>query len=486
MPRKTKSKVIAIKPNKVIQAGQEMSLFQNKVFMAALAMLEFNVNKSGIENVDIKEREKEMNKIAKTTYKINIEPFFDEFNKMMIYENSNNAKYIEEKLANLVKQVLKIRENGSFTAVSIMDYAHYEYGGKTIDIQFSKSIIPILIDMFKDGFTKIRIVSMFKFRSTYSMRIYEELLRVKNMENVIKIGHTLTVYEIFFMLGLDRNKEYKKWDDFRKRVLLPAQKEIKEKAGLLFEFDEIRQKNKVYQIRFYNIKEDTLFQQQEPLQLNLFNNNSFDNYVDSDSFPETKAQKFINTVLSNIKENIIEKDVEKSEQPNDNGIVDEQKPKFTEEQLDKLDKYLEGIFSADEIKSKYEFDFIEFYYKKAQEIKESGTVKNFTNFYYNLMIEDTFKFQALNLKKIQQEEKRIAKEKLEKERKKEKEQEEKKVQEHKKLEEKRLIEIFNNLSEDDKKIYLEKFYSKNDLYKETSISNFTKWAIGKMIVEERQ
>jgi hypothetical protein len=48
MPRKIKSRSIAMTPNKVIQAGQEMSLFQNKIFSAALARLEFKVNESGV------------------------------------------------------------------------------------------------------------------------------------------------------------------------------------------------------------------------------------------------------------------------------------------------------------------------------------------------------------------------------------------------------------------------------------------------------
>jgi hypothetical protein len=75
-----------------------------------------------------------------------------------------------------------------------------------------------------------------KFRSGYSMRIYEELLRVKGMSNVIKHGHILTIYELRFLLGLDRDKMYLKYDNFRQRVLLPAQKEIKEKEKKFMEF----------------------------------------------------------------------------------------------------------------------------------------------------------------------------------------------------------------------------------------------------------
>jgi plasmid replication initiation protein len=70
-----------------------------------------------------------------------------------------------------------------------MSSANYVYGERTIDVKFSRDIIPILIDMFDDGFTKIRLISMFKFRSVYSMRLYEELLRVKSMYNVIENGH---------------------------------------------------------------------------------------------------------------------------------------------------------------------------------------------------------------------------------------------------------------------------------------------------------
>ncbi|MCL1946381.1 MAG: replication initiation protein [Chitinivibrionia bacterium] len=484
MIKKAKSRTIAIKPNKIIQAGQEMSLFQNKVLNAALALLEFNINNSNVESVYVEEREKEIDRITKTTYKINIEAFFDDFNEMKISENSNNAKYIEDKLVNLVKQqVLKIREPGSITIISIMDYAHYEYGSKTVDVQFSRMIVPILIDMFKDGFTKIRLASMFKFRSTYSMRLYEELLRVKNMDSVIKNGHTITIYELFFMLGLDRNKEYKKYDDFRKRVLLPIQKEIKEKAGILFEFEEIRKGKSVYQIRFYNIKEDLNFIQ-EGRQLPLFPE------LENKSVISTpQEEKFLKLVLGDT-ENIVEQkyasEQKISEPVNKENIVLD-RPKFTEEQLDKLDKYLKDIFSADEIKEKYDFDYIEFYYIKAKTMNEKGTVNDFSNFLYSSLINDRYKYYELKRKEREKREKEIVYEKAEQERREQEKQEKKAKKEQEEAKYKELEKIFDSLPDDVKKTYLEKVYAENSFYAtidSDGIKNPTKWKVAEMVKNE--
>jgi plasmid replication initiation protein len=481
MPRKIKSRSIAMTPNKVIQAGQEMSLFQNKIFTAALARLEFSVNESGIKEDNVN-REKEIDRISKKIYTINIEPLFDDFLGMKVSTDSNNLKYIEDKVESIVKQVLKIKEKGSLTVVNIIDYAHYEYGAKTIDVQFSRSIIPILIDMFEDGFTKIRIASMFKFRSVYSMRIYEELCRVKNMESVKKNGHVLTVYELFFMLGLDRSKEYKKYDHFKQRVLLTAQKEIKEKAKITFDFEEIRRGKPVYQIRFFNIKEE----EQVQLQLPLFPD---DDLVKIDMTPEDiQAQEFIEAVFVDVKEDVIEHTKQTTDIFTDTETKIEkieQKPeklKFTEEQLEILDKYLEGVFSADEIKSKYSFDYIEFYYQKAKELDEKSMTKNFPNFFYDMMNKDRHKFQELKTKEETKQKKELIRQKAIKE----KQQREKELEENKKqMEEEechRLENIFDNISDDIRNELLEKWYAENSFYKteNSEIFKFVKWKIAEI------
>jgi hypothetical protein len=141
--------------------------------------------------------------------------------------------------------------------------------------------------------------------------------------------------------------------------------------------------------------------------LSLFSNGI--NFLNTIPEPKTE-ENFLIPILQNAKENIIEPvkilsdKIEKIEQKD--------KPKFTDEQFEILDKYLDGIFSADEVKSKYEFDYIQFYYKKAKDLDEKGTIKDFAGFLYTSLIEDKYDFYQSKEKKRQQEERKIAKEKL--------------------------------------------------------------------------
>jgi plasmid replication initiation protein len=99
------------------------------------------------------------------------------------------------------------------------------------------------------------------------------------------------------MLGLDRNKEYKKYDHFKQRVLLIAQKEIKEKAGLLFNFEEIRRGKPVYQIRFYNIHDSQDFElDSEPLQLSFFGYDN-ENYLQNKIKSDKEVERFMEKIL---------------------------------------------------------------------------------------------------------------------------------------------------------------------------------------------
>jgi hypothetical protein len=133
---------------------------------------------------------------------------------------------------------------------------------------------------------------------------------------------------------------------------------------------------------------------------------------------------------------------------------------------------------------RYDFDYIEFYYRKVFEKDSKGTVKDFAGFLYKAMIEEKYKYYEFKEKKKRREGEKIAKEKTERE----EEMEKKKKREQEKGNDKRWIDMFDLLDKEEKKMYIEKLYAMNDIYKELdkeSISNATKFAIGAMIDRER-
>lgn len=86
---------------------------------------------------------------------------------------------------------------------------------------------------------------MFQFNSRYSCRIYELLKRF------IKIGHrNLSIEELRNKLGIDCDK-YKLYSDFKRKVILKAQKEINKKSDIQFDFQEVKKGRKVESLKFF-------------------------------------------------------------------------------------------------------------------------------------------------------------------------------------------------------------------------------------------
>ncbi|MCL1948068.1 MAG: replication initiation protein [Chitinivibrionia bacterium] len=486
MLNKVKSDKVALKPNKLILAGQQMLPYQQKLFWAALSVLEFSVINDehyGKWN-DSVNNFLERSRLARMTFKFPVSKIFDNYESLKLTDNAEYKKEIEKKTSDIVRQVLLIKSEKSFKAISIMSYAEYIFDEETIYVRFSPDVIPILAEMFDEGFTKVHLINVMKLRSGYSMRIYEILMHIKNL-NIYKNGYTLSIRDLYFLLGIDKNIQYKLYGDF-KELLLRCRKEIREKTGLSFDFEEIKDGKKVDAIKFINVREDINFNKLIK-QISLFDNTEItEKEIILSSNPN---ETFLLDVLENPQSYIVQESVKKDTDDRQLSLPITQseikssiKNKFTEEQNEKLEEYFEGIFSADEIKLDYEFDYIEFYYKRAMELYETGNVKNFQNFYYNLMKKDKYKFYELKEKERQKKEAEEAQKKAQQEAKKKEQKEAKKKKAAEEIKYRRLEKVFDSIPEDIREKLLQEVYEKNSLYKSTDgkIGIFAKWAVAEM------
>lgn len=95
---------------------------------------------------------------------------------------------------------------------------------------------------FAKGFRKFELKTAFEFESVYSMRFYE-LLSGKTTP----ITYTLSDLKIMFKV----EDKYKETKDFVRRVIEPAQKELKAKAPYSFEFKCLKEGKKIVGFTFY-------------------------------------------------------------------------------------------------------------------------------------------------------------------------------------------------------------------------------------------
>lgn len=158
-----------------------------------------------------------------------------------------------------------------------------------ITFEINKMIKPYILNL-TTNFTKYYFENIARLKSSFSIRIYELLKQYE------KIGNRKeTIEYIKHFLNIDNNK-YKLYNDFKKKTILIAQKELKEKTDIYFEFEELKNGRKITEINFIifknnkgssTVKEETIIEQnltteQEQLKSKLINQYKFSEKIADD------------------------------------------------------------------------------------------------------------------------------------------------------------------------------------------------------------
>lgn len=155
------------------------------------------------------------------------------------------------------------------------------YNNKVLEITFSENIRPHILGL-QSNFTTLNLSILTGFEKNASFRIYEILKRemYKSRKSVDegKVVVSYNVNEFRFMIGLANSEEagvqkylarqkgaidwdylyenvvieksYGVWQDFKRRILVPAQEELKASSDIRFEYEGIRQGHKIKRIKF--------------------------------------------------------------------------------------------------------------------------------------------------------------------------------------------------------------------------------------------
>jgi len=95
-----------------------------------------------------------------------------------------------------------------------------------------------------EQFTKYPLLAVTKFKSVYTIRLYELLIQFQSVGS-----RTLTTQNLRFALGIDPSK-YKDTNNFHRKVLFKAIDELNEKSDLDVAVDQIKEKRVITQYRF--------------------------------------------------------------------------------------------------------------------------------------------------------------------------------------------------------------------------------------------
>lgn len=176
-----------------------------------------------------------------------------------------------------LKKLTKGLMSKSFTVDTDFGYStfnwfssiHYYEKTGNFTVRIDNDLKPYLIDL-KSRFVKYNLKYILPLSSNYSIRLYQLL---KEYEKLTRRTFTLT--ELHDILQVP--KSLKRYDNFKRKVLKVAEKELIENCDIFFEYEEIKQGRKVNEILF-RIKSNKEILEKEAPVLFTPDSNKFEKY----------------------------------------------------------------------------------------------------------------------------------------------------------------------------------------------------------------
>ena len=210
---------LVTKSNKLIEANYKLGVVEQKIILYLASNIQPN-------DSDFK------------TYTLSIK----EFTNLLGLKGHPKYKELRQITKELMQKVFEIRINKKVIQVSWLSYVAYNETEGTIDLRFDPFLRPYLLQLKKE-FTSYKLENVVKLKSSYSIRIYELLKQYEKFHE-----RTFLLNDLRSMLGAE--DIYPAYGNFKQRVLMPAQKELKKKTDISFEIEEIKVGRRVKKVCF--------------------------------------------------------------------------------------------------------------------------------------------------------------------------------------------------------------------------------------------
>jgi plasmid replication initiation protein len=215
---------------KLVNARYDLNLNEIKIILNAISEI----------NIDDKDFQ---------VYKIKLRNISQELeNQSLARSYTRIKKFCED----LLKKPLYIpRDHGGFLVVNWFASLEYISGSAEIEYEISPKLKPYLLEL-KERFVQYSLKYILPLKSTYSIKIYQLLKEYEKLKE-----RTFELEELQMLLQVPESYKIK-YNDFKKKVLQIAERELKEHCDIYFEFEEIKKGRKVSEILF-KIKKNEKF-----------------------------------------------------------------------------------------------------------------------------------------------------------------------------------------------------------------------------------
>jgi len=206
-----------------------------------------------------------------------------EYARLMDADASNTRKTVKKLGKMLMSKPLFIPTEDGFAICNWFSW--FQYANGEIRCSVHPKLKPYLLQL-KEQFTRYRLENVLRFKSVYSVRIYE---LAKSWESKGKFE--MSIDDLRKTLGLE--EKYRLYGDLKKKVLIRSSKEISELSDITLSYREIKEGKRVVGLRFYILpknKASSLEEFKALIRKNLANQTLYKGMAEKEDGSQTEVE----------------------------------------------------------------------------------------------------------------------------------------------------------------------------------------------------
>ena len=185
---------------------------------------------------------------------ISVQDYIESYN----VKSKNIYAELKDAVKSIMRKPIIIKDdNGNVKEISwlLSNQYNVQDNSSSISMQFSPLLEPYLFEL-KERFTVINFQYAARLNTPFSFRLYQWLLRAKNMRTNAEGGTVCVELSVAWMKDAAQiSNSYSEWRDFNKRVLTPAIDKINTVTDIYVHCEPVKKGRAVHAVKFNYVLE---------------------------------------------------------------------------------------------------------------------------------------------------------------------------------------------------------------------------------------